>query len=187
MRTAPAPLPQLRSQPADWYRDILSFSGRANRATYWLYLALALPLLAALAAVYGFAVRQGDDGAPLYIGLLAAVIEISAMFCGLAILLVGAALTVRRLHDRGKAGSWITHFVVAPALFFWLGQAFLDAHFEPVHSLPFLLQFVALFVFAWAFGELCCRRGTAGDNRFGPDPLAARPIVPGKISQPRGR
>jgi len=26
-------------------------------------------------------------------------------------------------------------------------------------------------VFVWSFVELCCRRGTNGDNRFGPDPL----------------
>ena len=162
----------------DWYQAAFSFSGRANRARYWLYVSLAVPLLAGLAEVYKFALGESGDGAPLVLGLLAAVIEICAMFFVLAVLLAGAAVTVRRLHDRNKTGSWIVHFIFAPALFFWLGQAFLDAHFEPVHSLPFLLQFVSLFVFVWAFTELCCRRGTPGDNRFGPDPLA-----PGRSAQ----
>lgn len=179
MRPTSSHSQSILSGAPDIYRNVLSFTGRVNRAMFWLYLAIAAPLLALLRGVYAFAIRQGDGGAPLYIGLLDAVIEIVAMFLILAILLAGAAMTVRRLHDRNKTGSWIVHFVIAPALFFWLGQAFLDAHFEPVHSLPFLLQFVALFVSVWAFAELCCRRGTPGDNRFGADPLSAKSSAPG--------
>jgi uncharacterized membrane protein YhaH (DUF805 family) len=181
MRATLRPHQDILSGAPELYQNILSFSGRVNRAMYWLYLAIAAPMLALLHGVYTFALSQGDGGAPLYIGLLDAVIEIVTMFLILAILLAGAAMTVRRLHDRNKTGSWIAHFVIAPALFFWLGQAFLDAHFEPVHSLPFLLQFVALFVLAWAFAELCCRRGTSGDNRFGSDPLSSKSDAQGRI------
>ena len=32
----------------------------------------------------------------------------------------------------------------------------------------------ATLIFLWVFIELYCLRGTTGDNRFGPDPLAGR-------------
>ena len=35
-----------------------------------------------------------------------------------------------------------------------------------------LLRLAALAIFAWAFVELACLRGTQGDNRYGVDPLA---------------
>ena len=33
---------------------------------------------------------------------------------------------------------------------------------------------VAALISLWAFVELYCLRGTVGDNRYGPDPLAGR-------------
>lgn len=183
MRVVDGPNQYLISRVLYWYRDSLNSSGRASRAAYWSNLALLLPTLCTLYVVFQLAVGHADEAVLPLNGLLDAVIEIVVLFLVIAVLLVGAAATVRRLHDRNKTGSWISHFLIAPTLFFWLGQAFLDAHFEPVHSLPFLLQFVALFVFGWAFTELCCRRGTVGDNRFGPDPLASRSNIQERISR----
>jgi uncharacterized membrane protein YhaH (DUF805 family) len=60
---------------------------------------------------------------------------------GLALFLPGLALGFRRLHDRNKSAWW---------LLLW---------FLPV------IGWIIMFV--WMY----CLRGTAGDNRFGPDPL----------------
>jgi uncharacterized membrane protein YhaH (DUF805 family) len=69
------------------------------------------------------------------------------------IVVAGLAIGIRRLHDRDKSGWWIL-------LFYWLPGA------------AWLLYAVAFALSAWGFVELGCLRGTAGPNRFGPDPLA---------------
>lgn len=177
------------------YREILSHAprlaqsvfeldGRINRARYWLHLALAVPVLALLGEAYLASAGLHDDTVYFAVAALAVLAQFLAALAIVAILLAAVAVTVRRLHDRDKPGSWIAHFVVAPALLFWLGQQFLDAHLERVHSLPFLLQFVALFVSVWSFVELCCRRGTAGPNRFGSDPLQPAIDTANYLSKP---
>jgi uncharacterized membrane protein YhaH (DUF805 family) len=50
------------------------------------------------------------------------------------------AIMTKRWHDRNKSGAWI---------------------------LVSLIPFIGLF---WLLVELGCRRGTIGDNRYGPDP-----------------
>jgi uncharacterized membrane protein YhaH (DUF805 family) len=164
---------------------VSALDGRINRAWYWLYLALATPALALLREAFSGAAGLADNAADLATLLVAVFAESLVAAAVLVISLAGASLTVRRLHDREKSGSWIVHFLLAPILLFWLGQLFLDAHLARVHSLPFLLQFVALFVVAWSFVELCCRRGTAGSNLFGPDPLQSKidPPMAGDKSQ----
>lgn len=170
---------------SDRYQQILSraprpvqivfgIEGRINRAWFWLYLVFAVPVLALLGEVYGFLAALYEDTKEMAISLLAVLAQSLTAVAIFVILAAGAAMTVKRLHDRDKSGSWLAHFVAAPALLFGLGQLYLDAHLEAVHSLPFLLQFVALFVSVWSFVELCCRRGTAGPNRFGPDRLQTR-------------
>jgi uncharacterized membrane protein YhaH (DUF805 family) len=171
MRTLSGRYREFLSRAPRLAQIIFGLDGRINRAWYWLYLASAAPVLALLReASLALAARDGNTDA-VAINLVAELAESLAGVLILIVLGAGVALTVRRLHDRDKPGSWFAHFVAAPVLLFWLGQIYLDAHLERVHSLPFLLQFVALFVSVWSFVELCCRRGTAGPNRFGPDRL----------------
>jgi uncharacterized membrane protein YhaH (DUF805 family) len=164
---------------------IFGFNGRINRACYWLYLGAAVFALVLLHAVHGFttasftpasnAVEAGFFGA-----LFAVLGDLLSLLVVLAILFSGTALTVRRLHDRDKDGAWAILYLLVPVFLFELGQLLLDDHVEAVHSLPYLFQFVALLVLAWSFVELCCRRGSIGDNRFGADPLQP------KVDSPKG-
>jgi uncharacterized membrane protein YhaH (DUF805 family) len=55
----------------------------------------------------------------------------------------GICIGVKRYHDRNKSGWWL------------------------------LIQLVPLIGATWYFIEAGCLRGTAGPNRFGPDPLGA--------------
>lgn len=80
------------------------------------------------------------------------------------------ATSIKRLHDRNKHGWWIILFFVLPCLYSqfgarledWLG----DSYFA---MLPSANAFV---LSVWGFVEMYCRKGTAGTNRFGTDPLA---------------
>ena len=103
----------------------------------------------------------GIVGAILFFALLAAA------------LLAGAALTVKRLHDRDKAWWWILIFVVAPDALLGLAQV-LEGSEAANESASFAIQFAALALAAWGSVELGFLRGTIGANRYGPDPLPVR-------------
>lgn len=54
---------------------------------------------------------------------------------------ISLAIQIKRWHDRNKSGWWVF-----------------------IELIPFIGNI-------WAFVELGCLKGTAGENRFGPDPL----------------
>lgn len=78
----------------DWYIGVLKkyaeFNGRARRKEYWMFFLFNL----IISFVLGFI--DGVLGSPGAIGML----------YGLAILIPGLAVTVRRLHDTGRSGWW---------------------------------------------------------------------------------
>src|SRR5215207_4027758 len=77
------------------FSNCVTFSGRAQRSAFWLWVLFAV--LASIAcsildgAIFGFS----EANKP-----------ISGLF-GLATFLPGLAVTVRRLHDTGRSGWWI--------------------------------------------------------------------------------
>ena len=83
-----------------------------------------------------------------------------------------AATTIKRLHDRDKAGWWIFVFFIAPHLLSKIGDLLLgDSSAADIASDVLVLIIVGLNI--WGFVELLMLRGTSGPNRFGPDPLAS--------------
>ena len=74
----------------------VQFTGRAGRKEYWLFylVNIALYLLfIILTSIFGN-------------GVLTLIISVIYTLFGLAILLPGIAVCVRRLHDVGKGGGW---------------------------------------------------------------------------------
>jgi uncharacterized membrane protein YhaH (DUF805 family) len=74
----------------------VQFTGRAGRKEYWLFYLVnfALYLLfVILTSIFGN-------------GVLTLIISVIYTLFGLAILLPGIAVCVRRLHDVGKGGGW---------------------------------------------------------------------------------
>ena len=74
----------------------VQFTGRAGRKEYWLFylVNIALYLLfIILTSIFGN-------------GVLTMIISVIYTLFGLAILLPGIAVCVRRLHDVGKGGGW---------------------------------------------------------------------------------
>jgi uncharacterized membrane protein YhaH (DUF805 family) len=83
-----------------------------------------------------------------------------------ATIISGFAIAVKRLHDRDKSGWWVLLFYVAPNVASAIGTASGDSGLLAVAGL------VNLAISIWAFVEMGCLRGTAGTNRYGPDPLS---------------
>ena len=132
----------------NWYLTLMtqkyaSFSGRARRTEYWMFFLVYFVIA-------------------LVIGVVEGLLSIGGYLTGifaLVHLLPSLGVTVRRLHDTGRSGWWILLFYAVPMV--------LNATGSPI------LSVVSLAISVWMFVELGCLKGTAGPNRFGPDPLAA--------------
>lgn len=101
----------------------ITVSGRAARSEYWWFVLFVFAVGLVLQLI-------GGD-------------VLSGIF-GLAVLLPGIAVAVRRLHDLDRTGWWNLLVLI-----------------------PLIGALVLIFFFF-------IHRGTAGPNRFGPDPLAGR-------------
>jgi uncharacterized membrane protein YhaH (DUF805 family) len=156
-----------------------SFHGRINRARFWIYLAIVIPfLMFMMMAFFAYAMSipgaYENGGATPFprdpTGIALAILYFAVLA---AIFIAGLAVTVKRLHDRNKAWWWIVVFVLAPDLLFGLWQeraATLGG--ANVGDLTWLAGAAGFACGVWALVDLGCLRGTAGDNRYGPDPLA---------------
>ena len=122
----------------------VTFSGRASRAEY-LYFMLALILSYFVCGGIFVAIAVAASGGSE--DMLVAVGVVYLIFA-VALFLPIIAVHIRRLHDRNMSGWWYLGFVL-------LGMI-------PVVG---IFASIALIV-------ICCLKGTEGENRFGPDPLA---------------
>jgi uncharacterized membrane protein YhaH (DUF805 family) len=144
------------------------FRGRINRARYWLALLIFLVVDVVLSLV-GLAVGKGLAFHAVSYGLNA------AMF------LSTIALSIKRLHDRDRSAWWLVSFYIVPLLIVVVGGFLLwygAGSFGDVKDVSLLLLRVCVLggvaFCIWGLAEIGFRRGTAGYNRFGPDPLARR-------------
>ncbi len=85
----------------NWYLEALKkyavFSGRARRKEYWYFFLFNLLISIVLVVIDGM---TGTLDAEAGIGLLGAIY-------GLAVLIPGLAVSVRRLHDTDRSGWWL--------------------------------------------------------------------------------
>lgn len=150
---------------------LFAFSGRVTRRGYWLVLVTVMALV--LATALAFAALATAVPTP---GLLSGTSAAAGL--GLvAVMWIALATTVKRLHDRDRSGWWWLVFLFAPSLLQGLGRAY--ARHDPTGAVSAALSLAGTAVTIWALIELGFLRGTVGDNRFGPDPLAGgRPVDP---------
>jgi uncharacterized membrane protein YhaH (DUF805 family) len=137
-------------------RELLRFDGRLSRLGFWRnYLTLAI----ALTVTWGIALFV-----MMHFGGLAAVLLLPMPF----ILVSLIAISIRRLHDRGKTGWWVAPFVILPEI------VALDVHAETAGASPrvflALLSLATIMLGLWGWVEIGFRRGTRGTNRFGDEP-----------------
>ncbi len=156
-------------------RNYAEFRGRATRAEFWWWQLSVLIAGSALGSVDASIASFGGGNAYSPLG---------AVF-GLATLLPGLAVNVRRLHDIGKSGWWLVALFTAGILG-WipiaagLAVAAINGLFDSVWSkatvVPLLLgigiALVIWLVIAVWFVLWMARQGQTGNNRFGPDPRA---------------
>jgi uncharacterized membrane protein YhaH (DUF805 family) len=162
-------------------RYLFDPNGRINRAKMWLY-----TLIAAIVAVAeGAILPPPADSTPVLRALTLTVywpaegvapVAFLATAIDIAMVWVGIAITLKRLHDRGKGRGWLILMWFEPylaAYFFYYRMGMIVPVREPPGWTHIAAIFLGIFSF-WAFLELYVRRGDPGPNRYGPSPIKPR-------------
>lgn len=151
-------------------KNYVNFSGRARRAEYWYFILFSLIFMFAAGVID--ALLFGYTGKRVFFTIFAFFLFLPQL-----------AVMVRRLHDTGRSGklllwyylvaiTWAVVLVVSSAV------ALGGLVSAPISEMPMgvlaLLGGGGLVVFVWEIFFLVwfCTKGTTGDNKYGPDPLA---------------
>jgi len=175
---------------------LFGFGGRINRAKMWLFIlvTLAWEIVIGLVAVFGLgwsrylhnveAMKGAAPGTAAPMPWPDPIAGVRWVAVGVIVLLVVLyvvslfAVYTKRLHDRNKGAWWLILFLVIPWGVGVLNPTALPAvvdlgeKFGPLGVGWDVAQAIGGILGLWAFIELFFFRGTAGENRFGPDPLA---------------
>ncbi len=134
---------------------LFGYDDRIGRLQYWLGLMAAWAITGFFAAFAEEAVAGTGD-----IGRYTAFVFIVA-----TLIWVHSAVTVKRLHDRGRAAWWYLLYGIAPPGLFIAATYFYTTNVLALASMLYVLSFAGLI---WVIVELGFLPGTAGPNRFGP-------------------
>jgi uncharacterized membrane protein YhaH (DUF805 family) len=147
-----------------WQWLFFSFQGRINRAKYWLAVLIYVAGMVFIASVLAEGLNLGWSGGSggLVVGLTIFILYFVLVVSGLA---VGA----KRLHDRGRSGWWLFVFYFLPSLLSVISDAIGGA--SGSQAIGGLFGLIPIGIWIWAFVELACLPGTAGPNKYGPNPL----------------
>jgi uncharacterized membrane protein YhaH (DUF805 family) len=137
-------------------RLLFGTSGRINRAQYWLALAIQL-------SVWAVVILMVVTANHLQFFSIAVLLIAGALF--FAVIASAFAVATKRLQDRDKSKSWVTVFVLAPALLLIGSRKVTDPQTVAV------IVSAAGALLVWAIVEFGVLRGTIGPNQYGPDPL----------------
>lgn len=136
---------------------LFGYDGRIGRLSYWLGLATAWAIIGFFAAIAEDATAGTGD-----IGRYVAFIFIVGSFVWMH-----SAVTIKRLHDRGRPALWYVLYGIAPPALFIVATYFYTTGALAPAAILYVLSFAGLF---WVIIELGLLPGTAGPNRYGPAP-----------------
>jgi uncharacterized membrane protein YhaH (DUF805 family) len=140
-----------------WKYLFTDLDGRINRKPYWIG-AVVLLVTGIVLQLVGY----GAGG------------ETLAIMLGLLLLYPSFALNVKRAHDRNRP-TWLIAVFFAMLIAVNVLQLLGLAQSPEGPSNLYLAIAVPWILFAlYLFVELGCLQGTAGENRYGPDPLAGQ-------------
>jgi uncharacterized membrane protein YhaH (DUF805 family) len=146
----------------------MDFNGRVGRAQFWYYVLVGVVLGIGVAIVAGIVTHL-----------------LSTLFA-LALLLPNLGMTVRRLHDTGKPGSWALLLLVPIVVQILLGMMMFSVgmwgFFGVLYGFIQLISLVSLVAIVIII-YFCAQPGDAGDNAYGPPPATwtpggAKPTAP---------
>lgn len=151
-------------------RNYANFKGRASRSEYWYFILFSFLFM--IAAMLLDKLIFGKPQSVFYF--------LFALF----VFLPQVAVMVRRLHDTNRSGKIVLWYYLAGIVFILLfvfsGLSYFIAAAQgqsvgtPSGFFLAVLLIGALVFTVWGIVFLVwfCTKGTTGDNKYGPDPLA---------------
>ena len=150
----------------DFTRLLTSSEGRIGRAAFWIgwLIILSVEMAGRLALGVPLTPTPSDTFS----------VRVLSFLIDLVLLYPGVVVMVKRLHDRDRSGQLIGWLIVPYTVLMvtnLLGMSGDPDHMGVVES----ILLIGTGIIALAFMvDLGFRRGTAGDNQYGPDPLRSR-------------
>jgi uncharacterized membrane protein YhaH (DUF805 family) len=177
----------------DWVWFLFGFDGRINRAKVWFALAVIICWMIFVAMlllgvdrmfgspvksfhfgvddIFGIAdpavlratfarLRNGKETSPAHLVLMFFQAVGTLVFVWIYL-----ATSIKRLHDRDKAGWWMILYFVIPGLYSQF------QHRLPNSYLVFPLALAVFLLLLAGFVDIYLLGGTRWTNRFGPNPL----------------
>ena len=160
----------------NWGHLLFGFSGRINRAKWWLTVLIAIIINIVTLIV-----------ATLLADTAAAIVTFAT---SIILLWISIAAAAKRLHDLNRSAAWLVLFYGGPILLVAVlfayagvsvGAALLTGaeNIDPaaltrLGGVAILIIALAVVLGIWALIWFGCLRGTVGPNRYGPDPLEGR-------------
>jgi uncharacterized membrane protein YhaH (DUF805 family) len=152
--------------PIDWakrpFQKYADFTGRAPRAEFWWFVLFVI-VAAVVATILDSMLGLG------HVFLLYGPLTLLVV---LATLVPNIAVQVRRLHDRNQPGWWLLGFYGPYVLMLILMPGLSSGTPAAPSGLSMILGLI-VFVVAIILIVMYCLAGTAGANRYGPDPYGA--------------
>ena len=148
----------MTTSPMNWRQLLFGFSGRINRARFWIGTILLVVAWIAAWTLFSWMFMQAGPLIPVY-GF--------GMVAGAVILWGQLGICIKRLHDRGRSGWWLLIFWALPMAVSYFAQGFTE------YSLRIAAAVVIGVIGLWSLIELGVLRGVKGSNNYGPDPLRA--------------
>src|SRR6185436_20643559 len=118
---------------------LFGFSGRINRAKFWL---AALIYCVFFFAVIGIAMALSSSMNAVFGAAIVAYIPL---------IVSGLAVGIKRLHDRNKSGWWLLLFYAAPLLLNLVSAYALGDETDIAHQ---VVLFISFAINIWALVEL---------------------------------
>jgi uncharacterized membrane protein YhaH (DUF805 family) len=145
----------------NWTYLLTEFEGRITRQQFWIAFG---SVMAAELIVHMFAYRLEGER-------LTAIVDLAFIYPEFAV-------AAKRGHDRNIPTMLIGSFFALSAFIDFITILGWGGSLEQPNSFFLLLIVLWLALGLALLADLGFRRGTHGPNRFGPDPLAARPADP---------
>ena len=145
------------------------FDGRVSRRGFWLGF-LGMVAISLVAGSVLISVVPGGIA-----------LSLAQIILSVGVAYIWAAVLVKRLHDRNKpALPWLAIFLAPGVLYqimsvFKIGFTTVEFAGTPIMvpgPAAMVVTWVSLAVGLWMVIEMGFLKGTAGDNSYGPDPLA---------------
>lgn len=174
------------------FRQYAIFRGRAQRKEYWVFTLFSF-LLILIPIIFLF--YWGIDLKTNQINKIPLLIfSVFALVSSLILLIPGIAVSVRRLHDTNRSGLWLLIIPIPIVLNIILNISFGKQWTYDINNGELPISFiVSLFLSLIYFLEnitliiWLIEKGTIGENRFGPDPLAKKENEEDSMNEQTGK